>query len=276
MKLGHESPRPLPLYLPLRSSRLSYFANSDDDLAAVCAPRKYAPARSQPAARSTLCRQRLSRGNTPCPVRYDPDVRQCGQIVKGRDRCCAANAAASPLVGNKSVTIELGLSAEKEHTKVGGGRYASRGTRFVTNPHHGTRLQLSNHNTGNNPSLSDAGEPERVQGVRVSANAFNILSLRPALGRTFVAADDQNGAEPVVMISYGLWSRRYAKDQNIVGRSVNLNGEPRQIVGVLPSSFALPNLDTDIVVPLQPESDPRRNVRNSVNFLRMVGASNQV
>src|SRR4029434_299367 len=46
--------------------------------------------------------------------------------------------------------------------------------------------------------------------------------------------------------------------------------ESRQIVGVLPRNFALPNLDTDIVVPLQPESDPRRNIRNSVNFLRFV------
>jgi len=122
-----------------------------------------------------------------------------------------------------------------------------------------------------NPSLSDAGQAERVQGVRMSANAFGILGLRPLLGRTLIAADDRNGAPGVVMISYGLWSRRYAKSPAIVGRSVNLNGETCQIVGVLPSSFALPNLDTDIVVPLQPESDPRRNARNSVNFLRMVG-----
>src|SRR5438105_7318142 len=122
-----------------------------------------------------------------------------------------------------------------------------------------------------NPSLSDAGQPERVQGVRMSANAFAILRLRPLLGRPLIAEDDRNGAPAVVMISYGLWSRRYAKDPDVIGRSVNLNGEIRQIVGVLPSSFALPNLDTDIVVPLQPESDPRRNARNSVNFLRMVG-----
>src|SRR5882724_4266053 len=122
-----------------------------------------------------------------------------------------------------------------------------------------------------NPSFSDAGQAERVQGVRMSANAFGILGLRPLLGRTLIAADDRNGAPAVVMISYGLWSRRYAKSNDVVGRSVNLNGETRQIVGVLPSSFALPNLDTDIVVPLQPESDPRRNARNSVNFLRMVG-----
>jgi putative ABC transport system permease protein len=122
-----------------------------------------------------------------------------------------------------------------------------------------------------NPSLSDSGEPERVQGVKMSANAFNILGLRPLLGRTLIADDDKNGAEPVVLLSYGVWARRYAKNPDVVGRSVNVNGESRQIIGVLPNSFALPGLDTDIVAPLQPESDPRRNARNSVNFLRLVG-----
>ena len=122
-----------------------------------------------------------------------------------------------------------------------------------------------------NANLSDTGEPERVQGVRISANAFGILGLQPFLGRTLVEADDRTGAPGVAMISYGLWSRRYANDPSVVGRSVNLNGEPRQIVGVLPRNFALPNLDTDVVVPLQPESDPRRNARNSVSFLRFVG-----
>jgi putative ABC transport system permease protein len=122
-----------------------------------------------------------------------------------------------------------------------------------------------------NPSLSDSGEPERVQGVKMSANAFNILSLRPLLGRTLIADDDNNGVEPVVLLSYGVWARRYAKNPDIIGHSVNVNGESRQIIGVLPSSFALPGLDTDIVCPLQPESDPRRNARNSVNFLRLVG-----
>jgi putative ABC transport system permease protein len=122
-----------------------------------------------------------------------------------------------------------------------------------------------------NTNLSDSGESERVQGVRMSANAFAVLGLRPFLGRTLIAADDRNGAPAVAMISYGLWSRRYARNADIIGRSVNLNGESRQIVGVLPRSFALPNLDTEAIVPLQPESDPRRNLRNSVNFLRLVG-----
>jgi hypothetical protein len=70
-----------------------------------------------------------------------------------------------------------------------------------------------------NPSLSDSGEPERVQGVKMSANAFNILGLRPLLGRTLIDADDKNGAEPVVLLSYGVWARRYAKNPDVgVGR----------------------------------------------------------
>jgi predicted permease len=122
-----------------------------------------------------------------------------------------------------------------------------------------------------NPSFADSGPPERVQGVRMSASAFAMLAVRPFLGRTLIAEDDRNGARGVVLISYGLWSRRYAQDPAVIGRGVNLNGETREIVGVLPASFALPNLDTEIVVPLQPDADSRRTVRNSVNFLRMVG-----
>ena len=122
-----------------------------------------------------------------------------------------------------------------------------------------------------NPSFADSGPPERVQGVRMSASAFAMLGVRPLMGRILIAEDDRNGARGVVVISYGLWSRRYARDPAVIGRPVNLNGETREIVGVLPPSFALPNLDTEIVVPLQPDADPRRNVRNSVNFLRMVG-----
>jgi putative ABC transport system permease protein len=122
-----------------------------------------------------------------------------------------------------------------------------------------------------NASLSESGEARRVQGVRMTANAFGILGVRPLLGRVLIAEDDRNGAAPVLLISYGLWSRQYAEDRNVLGRSVSLDGQLREIVGVLPPSFALPNLDTDFVVPLQPDSDPRRNERNSVNFLRMIG-----
>jgi putative ABC transport system permease protein len=122
-----------------------------------------------------------------------------------------------------------------------------------------------------NANLVDQLEAERVQGVRVSANLFQILGVQPLLGRVLDAADDRPGAPAVALISHGLWTRRYGKQAGVIGTNVTLNGEPRVIVGVLPPDFVLPNLDSEVVVPLQPESDPRRNVRNSVNFLRMVG-----
>ena len=95
-----------------------------------------------------------------------------------------------------------------------------------------------------NPSFADSGPPEHVQGVRMSASAFTMLGVQPFLGRTLIAEDDRNGARGVAVISYGLWSRRYARDPAVIGRAVNVNGETREIVGVLPASFALPNLDT--------------------------------
>ena len=122
-----------------------------------------------------------------------------------------------------------------------------------------------------NANLIDRSEAERVQGVRLSANLFQILGVQPLFGRVLDANDDRAGAPAVALISHGLWARRYGKESNIIGASMTLNGEARVIVGVLPPDFVLPNLDTDVVIPLQPESDPRRNVRTSVNFLRLVG-----
>jgi len=122
-----------------------------------------------------------------------------------------------------------------------------------------------------NANLIDQSEAERVQGVRSSANIFQILGVQPLLGRLLDVADDRPGAPAVAVISHGLWARRYGKQSTIIGQSVTLNGEPRVVVGVLPPDFVLPSLDTDVVVPLQPESDPRRSVRTSVNFLRLVG-----
>jgi len=121
-----------------------------------------------------------------------------------------------------------------------------------------------------NANLIDGGEPEHVQGLRASANLFQLLGVRTVRGRAFVSEDDALNAASIAMISYGLWSRRYAK-QDVIGHSVNLNGEPRVIVGVLPPDFAVPNFESDVVVPLQPEGDPRRKIRTSVHFLRFVG-----
>jgi putative ABC transport system permease protein len=105
-----------------------------------------------------------------------------------------------------------------------------------------------------NANLNDQSEAERVQGVRLSATIFQIMGVQPLLGRLLDAADDRPGAPAVALISHGLWARRYGKQNTIIGANVTLNGEPRIIVGVLPPDFVLPNLDTDVVIPIVPLS----------------------
>ena len=116
-------------------------------------------------------------------------------------------------------------------------------------------------------NLTDAGEPERVQGVRVTANAFRVLDVAAAAGRTLGPEDGKTDAARVVVISYGLWQRRFGGMRALVGKSIRLNGAEYTVVGVLPPEFVFPNADAEIAVPLVPETDPRRTERES-NFLR--------
>jgi putative ABC transport system permease protein len=91
-------------------------------------------------------------------------------------------------------------------------------------------------------NLTGEGEPERVQGALVTPGLFDVLGVRPALGRTFIAEEGREGQNLVVLLSYGLWQRRFGADPDIIGKSVSLNGMNRTVVGVMPSDFKLPLL----------------------------------
>jgi predicted permease len=106
---------------------------------------------------------------------------------------------------------------------------------------------------------------ERVQGMRVSSNAFAVLGVQAALGRVFEAADE--GSTPVVLL-HSLWVRRYGADPAVVGRALTLNDVNYTIVGVLPPSFVTPIRDAELAVPLV-EAEVRR-VEGDVNFLRVI------
>jgi putative ABC transport system permease protein len=88
-------------------------------------------------------------------------------------------------------------------------------------------------------TLTGAGEPENVKGEMVSAGFFELLGVNPIVGRTFTADEDRLGANPTVMISEGLWKRKFASNPHIVGQSITLDGVPRSIIGVVPASFQL-------------------------------------
>ena len=88
-------------------------------------------------------------------------------------------------------------------------------------------------------NLTGNGEPERLHGEMISAGFFEIFGVNPLLGRTFSENEDRIGANPTVMITEGLWKRRFGSDPNIIGQRMILNGVGRSIIGVVPSSFHL-------------------------------------
>jgi predicted permease len=85
--------------------------------------------------------------------------------------------------------------------------------------------------------LSGRGEPERLSGVPVSENFFDVLGVKPMLGRVFSAQESAWKGPKAVMLAYPIWERRFNRDPQIVGRSIVINDEPHTVVGVLPASF---------------------------------------
>ena len=108
------------------------------------------------------------------------------------------------------------------------------------------------------------GPPERVWGQLISANYFDVLGVRPEVGRGFLP-DEERTAAPVAVISHRLWRRTFAGDLGVVGRRVMLNGRDMTIVGVAPERFAglTPGLAFDVWLPvtLQPSLMPTRHSR---------------
>jgi len=114
------------------------------------------------------------------------------------------------------------------------------------------------------------GEAERLQGMRATSNLFTALGTQAALGRTLVPDDESGAARRVVVLSHGLWKRRFGADPNVLGLSIVLNGDAYSVVGVLPSAFVYPVRDADLVAPFPTSTDPRRTSRD-LGFLRVIG-----
>jgi predicted permease len=90
------------------------------------------------------------------------------------------------------------------------------------------------------PNLSDVGEPEQLAGHRVSPRFFELIGATLHLGRTFVADEAIPGRDTRVVLSHGLWARRFGSDPAIVGRVIRLNGEPHEVVGVMRPGPSIP------------------------------------
>ena len=98
--------------------------------------------------------------------------------------------------------------------------------------------------------------PERVDILRVSANAFRLLGVHPAKGRVFVSGEDAVPGTPIALISHDMWRSRFGSRDDVLGRSINLSGVPHEVVGVLPEGFRLPRSRTPAIwVPLGADPD---------------------
>ena len=96
-----------------------------------------------------------------------------------------------------------------------------------------------------------AGEPQRVSSARISATLIPVLQLAPIVGHAFTEEEDRPGAPPVVLIDEGMWRARFGADPNVVGRTLDVNGVSREIVGVMPARFRFPSAATQLWIPLQ-------------------------
>jgi predicted permease len=101
-------------------------------------------------------------------------------------------------------------------------------------------------------TIGGRGEPERIWGQAIASNYWSVAGAQPAVGRAFTEQEDKPGASPVVILTYGLWQRRFGGDPNILGKSVLINGGPYEVVGVAPPGFAgtLRALTPEFWVPL--------------------------
>ena len=86
-------------------------------------------------------------------------------------------------------------------------------------------------------NLAEKGHPERVPGLRVSADFFRVLGVEPRIGRDFARGEDREGSQRVVILSDSLWRRRYNSDAGIVGKTIAVDGQSSTVIGVLPHGF---------------------------------------
>jgi len=117
-------------------------------------------------------------------------------------------------------------------------------------------------------SLVDRDDPERLPGFMVSADFFDAIGVRPALGRGFVRDDETLGRHHVVVIGDALWKRRFDGDPAIIGRSIIVDGEPHQVVGVAPPRFLFPD-GAQIWAPIS--FDPKQPPKRESRYLTVIG-----
>jgi putative ABC transport system permease protein len=120
-------------------------------------------------------------------------------------------------------------------------------------------------------TLSDRDAPESILGQTVSAELLDALGVAPLLGRSLRPDENEAGRDQVMLLSHGLWQRRYGGDRGVVGRTVTANGTPYTVVGVMPADFAFPGEQFEVWVPFAFRGNTEQVVNRGTNFLGVAG-----
>ncbi len=118
-------------------------------------------------------------------------------------------------------------------------------------------------------NLTGRAEPGRVIGGFITANFFDLLSVKPALGRALLKGEDEAGAARVAIVNHVVWRDRFGADPNLIGQSLTLNGQLFTVVGIMPEGFRAPYSEVDIWLPLQ--THPGFSPDRKANGLEVIG-----
>jgi predicted permease len=163
-----------------------------------------------------------------------------------------ANTAIFSLV-NGILLVALPYSHPEQLVSVANGAYP-RGA-FVAMREQIRSMDVATYAEGHQLNLSGQGETVRLAVTYVSAEFFSLLGAQPALGRTFLPNEDVAGRDNFVILSNALWREQFRSDPTVLGRSISLDGTPREIIGVMPAAFHFPSSKTQLWLPLH--NDPR-------------------
>jgi putative ABC transport system permease protein len=121
-------------------------------------------------------------------------------------------------------------------------------------------------------TLTGRGNPENLNGVRVTENFFRALGVQPLFGRVFAPEEDKPGGANVAVLTHTFWQKNFGGDQNVLGQSITLNGAPFTVVGVLPPSLKFPFIQTHVFIPrvFEQEGLPPEIIERGTGYLTIL------
>jgi len=122
-------------------------------------------------------------------------------------------------------------------------------------------------------TLTGRGDPENLNGIRVTENFFRTLGVQPQFGRVFNPDEDRPGGANVAMLSHAFWQKRFGGDQNILGQAVTLNGTSFTVIGIMPPTLQFPFAQTQVWLPrvFEQEGLPPEIIERGTGFLTLLG-----